>query len=73
VAQFTDKPSPGRPAGKLFKQDRTLLILRPTGPVVINATHYADFDSLSDHSEILFAVDCGKVCQEVDEAISKLK
>src|SRR5665647_216704 len=33
--KFTDQSQPGRPAGKPFQQDLTVLVLRTTGPVVI--------------------------------------
>jgi hypothetical protein len=68
---FTDHSQPGRVAGELFEQGLTLLCLRKTGPVVINASHYADFSYLSDHGAAIVAIDCGKICREVDEAIHK--
>jgi hypothetical protein len=71
--EFTDEPSPGRAAGKLFPQDRTLLCLRPTGPVVINAPYHADFADLADHGKAFIAIDCGKICKEVDIALSHFK
>ncbi len=70
---FTDQSQPGRPAGKLFEQGLTLLCLRTTGPVVINATYYADFSDLSDHGTAFVALDCGKICKKVDEAIRQHK
>jgi hypothetical protein len=70
-SKFIDQSQPGRPAGKLFEQGLTLLCLRTTGPVVTNPPYHADFSDLSDHGTELFAVDCGKICREVDEALSK--
>jgi hypothetical protein len=45
--------------------------LRSTGPVVINAPYHADFCDLSDHGSAFAAVDIGKICKEVDLALSK--
>jgi hypothetical protein len=69
--QFTDQSQPGRAAGKLFPQNRTMLRILPSGPVVINAPYPADFCELSDHGEALVSVDCGKICRRVDDAIHK--
>jgi hypothetical protein len=71
AAQFTDNPSPGRPAGELFPQDRTVLCIRPTGPVVVNLPYDADFCDLGNHATAFVAVDCGMICKEVDEALSQ--
>jgi DNA-binding transcriptional MerR regulator len=71
--KLTDQPSPGRPAGKLYPQDRTVLALRETGPVVINAPYHADFCDLSNHGTSLVAIDAGAICRNVDTALSKLK
>lgn len=68
--QFTDKSQPGRAANECFAHNRTMLCLRPSGPVVINAPFYADFEFLSDHGAGLVSIDCGKVCSEVDIALS---
>jgi hypothetical protein len=38
---------------------------------VINAPYFADFCDLADHGTAFVAVDCGKICREVDEAINK--
>jgi hypothetical protein len=70
---FTDRSGPGRPAGKLYPQDRTVLVLRETGPVVINAPYHADFCDLSDHGTSFVAIDAGAICRNVDTALSKLK
>jgi hypothetical protein len=69
--KFTDQSQPGRAAGKLFPEGRTVLCLRSTGPVVINAPYHADFCDLSDHGSAFAAVDIGKICKEVDLALSK--
>jgi predicted GH43/DUF377 family glycosyl hydrolase len=69
--QFTAKPSPGRAAGQLFPQNRTLLVVRSSGPVVINAPYHADFCELSDHGIGFIALDCGAICKNVDNALSK--
>jgi hypothetical protein len=69
--KFTDHAQPGRAAGKLFEQDQTLLVLRASGPVVINAPYYADFADLADHGTAFVAIDCGKICREVDTALTK--
>jgi hypothetical protein len=68
---FTDQSQPGRPAGRLFERDRTVLCIRKGGSVVINAPYGADFADLSNHGTALVAVDCNKICREVDEAIHK--
>jgi len=67
--KFTDETSPGRSAGKLFPEGRTILALRPTGAVVLNAQVDADFSELSDFGVAFAAVDCGKICKEVDSII----
>jgi DNA-binding transcriptional MerR regulator len=67
---FTHQPQPGRAANESFKQDRTLLVLRATGPMVINLPYDADFCDLADHGTAFVAIDCGKICKEVDEALS---
>jgi hypothetical protein len=64
---FTDRSSPGRPAGKLYPQDRTVLVLRETGPVVINAELDADFFALADGGISFVAIDVAAVCKTVDE------
>jgi hypothetical protein len=68
---FVDHAQPGRAAGKLFPQDQTLLVLRASGPVVINAPYYSDFADLADHGTAFVAIDCGKICREVDTALTK--
>ena len=71
ASKFIDQSQPGRPAGACYSQGRTLLVLRASGPAVINAPYHADFSDLSDHSETLFAIDCGMIVNAVNEALSK--
>jgi hypothetical protein len=70
--KFTDHAQPGRTAGKLFPQDQTLLVLRASGPVVINAPYYSDFADLAEHGTAFVAIDCGKICKEIDIALSQI-
>ncbi len=70
---FTDHGQPGRSAGEPFAQGRTLLILRPTGPVVINPEFDAEFSEMAASGIAFAAVDCGKVCNEIDSLINNRK
>jgi hypothetical protein len=62
-----------RAPNTLYESGRTVLCVRPSGAAVINAPYYADFSDLSDHGAAFVALDCGKICKEVDEAIHKQK
>ncbi len=70
---FTDHSQPGRAAGELFPQDRTVICLRKSGPVLINAPYFYDFADLADHGDAFVALDCAKICREVDTALSRFK
>jgi hypothetical protein len=67
---FTDNGQHNRAAGEPFAQGRTILALRPTGAVVLNAQLDADFSELSDFGVAFAAVDCGKVCTEIDSILN---
>ena len=67
---FTDNGQYDRVAGEPFSQGRTILALRPTGAVVLNAQLDADFSELSDFGVAFAAVDCGKVCTEIDSILN---
>jgi hypothetical protein len=69
---FTDRSSPGRPAGKLFSRARTVLVIRPTGSALINAEPDADFFALADGGTSFVAIDVAAVCNTVDEKLNKL-
>jgi hypothetical protein len=66
---FTEHGQRNRAVGEPFSQGRTILALRPTGAVVLNAQVDADFSELSDFGVAFVAVDCGKICKEVDSII----
>jgi hypothetical protein len=66
---FTDKASPGRPAGKLFPLGRTVAVIRPTGPELINVLPDADFWTLSNLESSFTAVDINSVVKRVDELL----
>lgn len=70
--KFTDNSNPGRPAGRLFPEARTLLCIRPMGPIVVNAPYDADFSDLSDHGTVFVALDIGKVCGAIDTALEQI-
>jgi DNA-binding transcriptional MerR regulator len=63
---FTEHGQRDRAAGEPFAQGRTILALRPTGAVVLNAQFDADFSELSDFGVAFAAVDCGKICKAID-------
>ena len=67
---FTEHGQRNREPAQPFDHGRTILALRPTGAVVLNAQFDADFSELSDFGVAFVAVDCGKVCKEIDEAIN---
>jgi hypothetical protein len=69
---FTDKASPGRPAGKLFPLGRTVAVIRPTGPELINVLPDADFWTLSNLESSFTAVDINSVVKRVDEILLTL-
>lgn len=69
--KFTSQGQSGRLAGGLFPQDRTVLCLRATGPVVSNEPYHADFCDLADHGTAFVAIDCGAICKKVDNALSQ--
>ena len=66
---FTEHGQRGREPAKPFTQGRTILALRKSGPVVLNAFD-ADFGELSDFGVAFVAVDCGKICKEIDAQIT---
>ena len=71
AAQFTDNPSPGRRAGNLFCQDRTVLCIRQGRPVVVNLPYDADFCDLADHGTAFVAVDCEMICKKLTKPSHK--
>jgi hypothetical protein len=69
---FTDNASPGRPAGKLFSRGLTVLVIRPSGPELINVNPDADFWTLSNLESSFTAVDINSVVKKVDEILLTL-
>jgi DNA-binding transcriptional MerR regulator len=63
---FTEHGQRDRAAGEPFAQGRAILVIRPTGPIVLNAQFDADFSELSDFGVAFVAVDCGKICKAID-------
>lgn len=62
---FTEHGQRDRKPAEPFAQGRTIMALRKSGTVVLNAFD-ADFSELSDFGIAFAAVDCGKVCKEID-------
>jgi hypothetical protein len=69
---FTEHGQGNRVAGEPFSQGRSILVIRPTGPVLINTQFDAEFSELSDYGVAFVGVDCGKVCKEVDSILNAL-
>jgi hypothetical protein len=67
---FTEHGQRGRAAGEPFSLGRTILVIRPTGPIILNPQFDAEFSELADYGIAFVAVDCGKTCNEVDEALN---
>jgi DNA-binding transcriptional MerR regulator len=70
AALFTEHSQRDRAACERFPQGRTILVIRPTGPVIINPMFDADFSELSDYGIAFVAVDCGKTCDEIDSILN---
>jgi hypothetical protein len=70
---FTDQPSHGRPAGKLFDRGRSVLVIRPTGPVLVNVDPDADFSALADFEASFTAINVNAVVKRVNELLLTLK
>jgi hypothetical protein len=66
ASMFTEHGQRDRVAGEPFAQGRTILVIRPTGPIVLNSQFDAEFSELADYGIAFVAVDCGKTCEEVD-------
>ncbi len=67
---FTEHGQRDRAACEAFPQGRTILVIRATGPVIINPMFDADFSELSDYGIAFVAVDCGKTCDEIDSILN---
>jgi DNA-binding transcriptional MerR regulator len=63
---FTEHGQRDREPAQPFGHGRTILALRPTGPVVLNVQFDADFSELSDFGVAFVAVDCGMICKTID-------
>src|ERR1700682_1201232 len=70
ASMFTDHGQRNRAAGETFSQGRTILVIRPTGPVILNPLFDAEFSELADYGIAFVAVDCGKTCSEVDSILN---
>jgi DNA-binding transcriptional MerR regulator len=69
ASMFTEHAQRDRAAGTPFAQGRTILVIRPTGPVILNPLFDAEFSELADYGIAFVAVDCGKACNEVDSIL----
>jgi hypothetical protein len=69
---FTDNGSPGRPANKLYPRGKTLIVIRPSGPELINVDPDADFYTLSDFGSSFTAINVGDVVREVENKLLTL-
>jgi hypothetical protein len=67
---FSDESQPGRAAGDCFAIGKTLLVVRPTGTVVINPQFGADSTDLADDCFGCTFVDCGKIAKQVDTILN---
>jgi DNA-binding transcriptional MerR regulator len=70
ASMFTEHGQRDRAACETFSQGRTILVIRPTGPVILNPLFDAEFSELADYGIAFVAVDCGKTCNEVDAALN---
>jgi hypothetical protein len=68
--EFSDYGNQGRAAGKLFETAKTLLVVRPTGAVVVNADFDASFVDLSARGISIIVLDLNKIVAQVDLALN---
>jgi hypothetical protein len=62
-----------RQAAKLFPRGKTLIVLRTTGPALVNVEIDADFSALSDHGAAFVALDVNSVVKKVDDLLQTIK
>lgn len=70
ASMFTDHGQRNRAAGEPFAQGRTLLVLRASGPVIINSIFDAEFSELAADGIAFVALDCGKTVKEIDAILN---